>query len=289
MNQHDITELAIDNALQNLSNLTNVELIILDNGSDTPFKYRIKSNYLFSITTIRYEKSIGVYPTFWEGLKHATGDVLAFFHTDTIISEKGWNLRVLEAFKTDEKLGLIGFIGSTEIDGAGGRGLGTASNFQGKSYLHNGKTWIGSSAEVHGRRITGLEQGCVVDGCVMIFRRSVLEQIPQRLDFPPHHFYDRLLSTEVLERGYHVATLGIAFDHMSGQTVNQEHNYSVMAEDWCRTHGVGRLPTDHNWDTVIYKTAEHYWLTEYRDRKHFIPRVVVTGVGASEWVGIIGK
>lgn len=281
LNQHELTTTCLDMTVNNLSGKEDVELIVLDNGSDIGFDYKTEK---VKGRTIYYLKSIGVYPTFWEGLKHSTGDVLAFFHSDLVISEKNWDQRVLDTFRKDDKLGLVGFIGSNEIDASGGRGLGTTSNFQGGTVRNATKEWKGSSAYIHGKVNSGFSNAVVVDGCSMIFRRSVLEQIPQRTNFPPHHFYDRLLSCEVLEKGYTIGVLGIACDHISGQTVNQEQNYHTLAEEWSRKNIspfnwiAASEESQFNWDATIYKEAERQWLSEYRDQKHFIPRKTYNGI-----------
>ena len=288
-NQFELATAAIELAIRNLSGDNNVEVVILDNGSPTPYvpegathpKEGLVGTGGVRIIHARSEKNTGVYPTFWEGLHHATGDVIAFFHSDLMVAEKGWDTRVLEAFEADPTLGMMGFIGSNEIDSSGGRGAGTCSNFQGGTYTlqtQQGKAmmqrmsniWKGSPAEAHGRRITGLEPAAVVDGCSMIFRRSCLEAIPQRPDFPPHHFYDRLLSCETREKGFTVAVLGIECDHISGQTVNQEPGYSTMAQEWAEAHGL-TMEGAHNWDTILYRMAELMWLKEYRDLKRVVP------------------
>ena len=304
MNQFPIARTAIGQAVSNLSGEIDSEVIVLDNGSEVPFlpygeksrdmKLAIKRAYNFSVKndtvappaereatatlkTRRHEKSIGVYPTFWDSLKIATGDIIAFFHSDVMIAEKDWDKRVIAEFEKDPTLGMIGFIGSNEIDGSGGRGLGTTSNFQGNEYsdhdgLGNVKTWKGSPAHVHGKHSTGFSPASVVDGCVMIFRRSVLEGIKQRENFPPHHFYDRLLSCEVREHGFKMGVLGVAFDHISGQTVNQEPAYDDMARQWCEARGLSKEKEGvHNWDSVIYREAERQWLKEYRDDKKLVP------------------
>jgi len=290
-NQFDLATAAIDIAIHNLSGEREVEFVILDNGSKEPFQYNLANHWNMADTLVtddesedksgwnlkivRSEKNIGVYPTFWWGIREATGDVPAFFHSDLMIAEAGWDKRVLEAFEGNPKLGMVGFVGSNEIDGSGGRGLGTCSNFLGLEYKHKTETgeekvWCGSAAEIHGRRLTGLESAAVEDGCAMIFRRTCLETIPQRPDFPPHHFYDRLLSCEVRERGWEVATLGVGCDHISGQTVNQEQGYQDMAKEWAEAHGLS-LGTNHNWDSVVYESAGRQWLTEYKDQKGLVP------------------
>lgn len=280
-NQFDLATAALDVMIHNLSGKREVELVVLDNGSSEMFVYvPNEKNEKLVVRLIRLNKNIGVYPTFWAGLRETTGDIVAFFHSDLMIAEKGWDIRVLSSFEDNAHLGMVGFVGSDEIDAAGGRGLGTASNFQGLEYRHkNGegeeRVWVGSAAEIHGRRITGMVPAAVEDGCAMIFRRICLEVIPQRPDFPPHHFYDRLLSCEVRERGWQMATLGIGCDHISGQTVNQESGYQDMAREWAEAHGL-TLMGHHNWDSVVYESAGRQWLTEYKDQKGMVPcRVIV--------------
>lgn len=276
LNQHDLARTTLDFAVANLEKLDSAHIVVLNNGSDERFEY-YNPNFpkLLEGTVVELEKNIGVYPIFWEALKHTNADILAFIHSDLIIAEKGYEQRIIKAFEDNPKLGMLGFIGSDEIDSAGGRGLGTTSNFQGNKterHLANEQViaWEGSRAEVHGKRFDGLTSAAVVDGCAMVFRREVLEKIHQRLNFPLHHFYDRLLSSEVREAGYDVAVLGIACDHISGQTVSHEGAYDDAAREWCEAHGL-TMEGAHNWDSVVYREAERQWLAEYRDIKHLVP------------------
>ena len=275
LNQHDLANASIDFAVKLLGTNKDRELIVIDNASDQPLEGFPHFADKVEGKIVRLYNNIGVYPIFWEALKHTDADILAFFHSDLVISEKDWDLKVMEQFEQNSKLGLLGFIGSNEIDGSGGRGLGTTSNFQGLQVTHNNKKgeakqWQGSPAEPHGKRYNGFTRAAVVDGCAMIFRRSALEQIAQRNDFPPHHFYDRLLSCEVREKGYEMGVLGIGCDHISGQTVNQEPAYGLMAEKWAREHGLD-LGGFHNWDMVLYREAERMWLNEYKNQKGLVP------------------
>ena len=280
LNNFDLFQTAID--LANVNSETDLDFVVIDNGSDEPLVVKEKVN-LF-----RKEENIGNYPVFEEVLKHnlAAGDILAFFHTDLFIYEKGWDKRVIEGFEKNPKLGLIGFIGSNEIDNLGGRGLGTMSNFQGRQV---GK-WKGSPAEVHGKRINDLRKAVLVDGCSMIFRKKCLEEIGFLSNFPPHHFYDRLMCCQAREKGWEIGVLGIECDHFSGMTVNREPKYHTLAEKWMKE----RWGSIDNWieknkdwfnnpqnpnyqkrpaqaDQWVYLEAERQFLQEYRDKKHLIP------------------
>lgn len=254
------------------------DLIVLDNASDSEFKTSFPD-----VDIVRSDIKFGPYQSFWNGLNVSDSDILAFFHSDLFVYDKDWWRKVENEFDKNPKLGLIGFVGSNEIDGSGGRGLGTVSNFQGKRTIRTMgfqgdqrqiQYWEGSPAEVHGKRTSGFIKAAVVDGCAMIFRREVLEKIRFRENFPPHHFYDRLLSCEVQELGYEVGVLGVEFDHISGQTANQEQSYQDFAREWATKHRITPGGLGTNWDTILYQEAEKQWLTEYRDQKHFIPRKV---------------
>lgn len=254
---HNAFDVARD-CLQKLSENTSgqSEVLAIDNGS---------TNYLLiedwrpsRVKVIRFDENFGNYPVF-NYARPQNWDILAFLHSDLMIYEKDWDLRVIEEMER-HKLDLVGVVGSNEIGADGGRGLGTASNFQGR--------WPGTGdAKVHGKLLTGVMPAAVVDGCAMIFRRSMLEKIGYREEFPPHHFYDRLMSCQVLEAGGRIAVVGIACDHLGGRTSVLEPDYHALAERWCRANGIMTPP----WDLGVYLSAERMFLNEYRDRKHLIP------------------
>ena len=257
LNQHELFYKCFEEIRKNTTT-DDIEYLIIDNGSDEDI-------VLPGVRVIKNKENIGVYPTTNQGMDNTNGDFVAFFHSDVVIWEKGWDKRVIKEFENDINLGLIGFVGSNEIDYNGGRGCGTMSNFMGKSL----DKWTGSPAEHHGRRITEGHRSAVVDGCVMILDRSAWDNIGYRKHFPPHHFYDRLICTQLLENNWNIMTLGIEFDHFNGQTSSHENKYDKFAEHWCKTHGepvkVG------SWDNTLYNRAEREWLKEYRDDKHLIP------------------
>jgi len=303
LNQFELAQETIKMMIGNLSHPEQTELLIIDNGSDSMFPmpspedqelYKKLAN---GGVCTRNEKNTGNYPLFKQGLSLVKGEVVAFLHSDVFVYEKGWDDKVLAQFDANEKLGLVGFIGSTEIDNWGGRGGGTHSNMQGFSVPHKHDTgnWNGSKAEVHGKRDTGfIIDGSVVDGCVMIFRKSVLAQIEFIETLPPHHFYDRIMSVQVIEAGYKVGILGVEFDHVSGQTANHESKWQDTSKDWFyQVRGItspqqwaevnagwvnqannpsrGKIPDQ--WDYCAYLEAERMFLQTYRDLKHLVPLV----------------
>ncbi len=271
LNQLDMSKVCFNEIEKNTS-IGDNEFIIIDNGSDIP----IQQIDFPCAKIIRNEINIGVYPTFKQGMEISTGDVVAFFHSDLIIWEKDWDKRVMKEFEM-HNIGMVGFIGSNEIDASGGRGMGTTSNFQGKQL----DKWKGSPWNVHGKHLIDSVEGAVIDGCSMILRRDAWNKIGYREDFPPHHFYDRLLSCQIIEANYKIYIVGIECDHISGQTVNQEKGYQMMAWEWLRKRygeisfhpfAVGRVFDEkYNYDAIIYQLAELLWLSEYKETKHLVP------------------
>lgn len=275
LNQFSITRQAIQYLLEAREQENDYSIIVLDHGSDVEFEIDAPGVEIY-----RTDDPVGSYPVFKEALGLTDADILAFFHTDTFIYEKGWDKRVMAEFEKDPRLALIGFIGSNEIDSAGGRGLGTTSNFQGRRTLKNlvleqgqrdYEYWSGSPAEVHGKRNNGFAKAAVVDGCSMILRRVALEEIGFREGFPPHHHYDRLISCQLLEKKWNIGVLGIEFDHISGQVANQEQKYHDLAKKWILDHKIRPEAIGVNWDLEVYLEAERQFLREYRDQKHLIP------------------
>lgn len=287
LGQHEMATLAIRNLVENCEDpLTNI--VVVDNGGD----YVFPDESPRVVVERRLDQDLkpvnmGVYPVFqyaMDVLPSVTGDVVAFFHSDLMVVEKGFDVSILKVFRECGDLGLMGFVGSNEIDYNGGRGGGTTSNFQGGAYMWHrdqgkpkpegiimeGQAWTGSPAESHGKRNAGFTPAAVVDGCAMIITRKAWKRIGFRADFPPHHFYDRLISTQMLEAGFKVGVLGVACDHLGGQTVSRETRYGEMGHEWLKAHDP-KFIGGANIDQMIYEKAESMWLREYRDRKHLVP------------------
>jgi cellulose synthase/poly-beta-1,6-N-acetylglucosamine synthase-like glycosyltransferase len=287
LNQFELFEKTLSQIILNAQDF--VEIVVIDNGSNEILSdYWRKKRLLGSeyVKFARNEENIGNYPIFKQGLELTDNEVIAFFHSDLFVYEKSWDRKIVKVFEENPRLGLVGFIGSNEIDSFGGRGSGTMSNFQGREV----GIWKGSSAEVHGKRINDLRRAAVVDGCSMIFRRKCLEDISFVSDFPVHHFYDKLMCCQTIEKGWEVGVLGIECDHISGQTVNQESKYHVLAEKWMKEKWENvdnwieknkdwfNNPQNPNYqkrpvgaDHWLYLEAEKQFLQEYRDKKHLIP------------------
>ena len=120
----------------------------------------------------------------------------------------------------------------------------------------------------------GIAPAAVLDGVGLFFRRDTLRHLVEETDMfadwrAPHHFYDLILSCKVADSGWHVATIGIEFDHFAGATVVSEI-YSQTAIRWVERQLKAGLLSDVRYgehpDQTIYYIAEKQFFTEFRHR-----------------------
>lgn len=248
---------------QNVRN-PNTQIVLFDNGSYEPLD-KFDADLVH-----RQEENVGGNAVFHRSLpllRSLDADIVAYFHCDLMVRHEGFDNDILDAFNSTENLGLVGFVGSNQIDAAGGRGYGTMLNFMGYDYPPWGKA---SPAEAHGRRQAGLKPAVVLDHCSMIFDINVLEQIPpQEGNFAPGHFYDRICCCEVLARGFKIGYLGIECDHFSGGIGKGTPNQNALYENWLKAEGLPYNPL--RLDDAVYIESERRFLSKWRETSNFIP------------------
>lgn len=234
-------------------------IVAIDNGSDAPLA---DEPWLPDRVGVeRNPENTGNWALFGQALELA-GDPIAVLHSDLLVWEDFWDRRVAAAFAADRRLGLLGFVGAKKILRGGGRSV-VMVNFQGRLGLSHGRD--------HGFVLPTLESAACVDGCAMVFRREFLAAAWDP-DWPPHHFYDKELSCRALASGWRVAFLGVACDHMGGETANKEPKYHALARRWCAERGVPPAPdTPDNWDRAVYIEAQRRFLARWQKEQSFLP------------------
>jgi glycosyltransferase involved in cell wall biosynthesis len=264
INQKDITIHCLEKLVEN--SVTNPHYVLIDNGSFTFSDSELHELGVKNYTLVENKANTGVLPTFKQALEYVPNGVLCFMHNDVLIHEKGWDQRVSDAFESDEKLGLVGLLGARGVMPDGGR-VGVMSHMLGKEW---GKTEGAQPAAIHhGELMMELAPASVLDGVGMFFRKETLQQLNDDTDSfspirAPHHFYDRILTLKCIDLGWHVAVLGIQFDHWSGATANQSKEYHEFGARWCRE--MGQTLIDGNADLTIYKYAEKQFFDEWMHR-----------------------
>jgi hypothetical protein len=268
---HELTAVAIDHIMKN-RHFKNTKVVIIDNGSDKPYESDDPD-----VHVIRNEENIG----FYQPLKqlydtYPDEEIIGIMHTDLMLYEPGFDLRMLTEFGHDPQLGLIGLCGSREVDERGGRGAYTVCNFMGREVQVGEQVWKGQDPSA-GRRIEGIEPAIVLDSLFMLFRREVIPHLVRDdekwEDITLAHFYDRIWPIRTIEAGYHVVTMGSDNDHIGGMTTTGNERYRNDCIKFLEDRGI---PYD-NPETEMYLLAERRYLGEYRDQKRWLPAIIREG------------
>lgn len=293
---HDLTKVCIEHATKNAV-LETTKIVVIDNASDVPYDVSMLQGYNnVPVDLIRLEENIGFYAPLKEIYDRYIDQYIGLMHNDLMLYEHGWDQRMTEAFQNDEQLGLIGLCGSREVDERGGRGGYTICNFMGREVKVGDETWVGQQPG-HGQRIDGIEPAIVLDSLFMMFNRNVIPKLEASWDdwkdITLAHFYDRIWPIRTIEAGYHVITMGSDCDHIGGMTCTANERYRNDCIKWLDERGIawreddsGIIATERNDprnvpcgnpETQMYLVAERRYLEEYRDRKKFLPAIILHG------------
>lgn len=260
--QYQIINRCIEVAAANATD-ENTEFILIDNGSPVSLTFTHNPK----IAKIQYnEENIGVLPTFKQGYEISTGSVTCFIHSDVLLHEVGWDRRILATFGGNDRLGLAGLFGAKILHPNGGREI-CMSNMLGQEW---GKCGCHpQAAGHHGNVERGLQPVSIFDGVGLFFKRECLQQLVEQTDMfaewrAPHHFYDRIVGCKVVELGWHMAVIGIGFDHWSGATANSSELYNKTGKKWLEAQGM--YDPNQVVDIQIYHIAEKQFFSEYSNK-----------------------
>ncbi|WP_263079870.1 glycosyltransferase [Endozoicomonas sp. Mp262] len=79
----------------------NIELVVIDGGS-TDGTLELLKGYGKKIHTLISEPDKGIYDALNKGVKHATGDIVGFMHSDDLFQDKNSLKRVAKAFQKNK-------------------------------------------------------------------------------------------------------------------------------------------------------------------------------------------
>lgn len=236
------------------------KVVVLDNNSLPPFTEDdliTDERPPFELSLDRRDYFAGYYRLIKEIRDAYDDEILIMMHNDLFLYEKGWDLRLKQAFDNDPKLMMVGLAGSNCLDAGGGRGPGTMLWFRG--------TPGRGQPQSAGRKITGLEPAVVLDSLFMAFRREAVDLMEKDWDAVPiSHFYDKIWPLRLVRDGYHVAVLGSEVDHMGGMTCIANNRYQEAARSWAEPRGLMPLPDNPaNWDIQMYLYGERKLFEEF--------------------------
>ena len=166
-----------------------------------------------------------------KGLKDSTNNVVVFCHDDIKFDTKNWGRKVLNHFKKNKELGILGVAGSRYMPSSG-KWWEDFSKMHGAVYHeHEGKRWLSRYSKDIGNY---LDDVVLVDGLFFGVNKNNL-----KLDFNEEvsgfHFYDVDFSFSNYLAGVKVSVCSnIKITHLSiGMTNNEwEKNREVFAEKY---------------------------------------------------------
>jgi hypothetical protein len=202
-------------------------------------------------TATGYEDHLGVVPAFAQGLEKALtetkADIIACFHDDIRIDERGWDARMLDFFATHPECGLLGF--------GGGRSLGDPriykTEYTPMQLARGGFISNMEDAGAHGMRVENPQRVACLDGFSQVGRRDYWEGMENVLPglvktsaanlFAPnlfqrlatlglvHHAYDAALGCYAKRLGWQAWMLPIECHHYGGVTAVADAAYHEWA------------------------------------------------------------
>lgn len=262
VDQHGLIMQLLNSITKTIENPEQLTVVIFDNASEVPYSGDFDFTWPFRVVTVRSLSNRGYYQPITDLEKEAThADIVGLCHNDLIFYEQGWDRRLRQCFVDDGRLGMVGFLGSNQVDERGGRGGGTMGNFKGEK---------GASMEQTGTRMTDLAPALIYDSLFMAMRPSVVKCLKVDEHFQLCHFGDRVWPLRAIENEWRVGVLGIEIDHIGGQTAVGSERIEKDDRAWCEREGV-KIPDGMIAGTAQYLEAERRYLSEFRDFKHMIP------------------
>lgn len=258
---HELTDRLIQSLKETVDISYPFQVVIFDNNSTEPYDSHANSwqEYPFRVSVCTSDSNVGYYaPLKLLADIFPDENLVGLAHNDMVIYEQGWNARMESCFDQDPKLALVGFCGSYEVDERGGRGGGTHVMFRGAP---------GYQSPAAGARYPGLVASACLDSLFMTFSREGIEALQEDwANLPLAHFYDRIWPLRLVQKGYHVGTLGVECDHMGGMTTVANPRYRDDCIKWLNSQNI---PFE-NPETEMYLEAERRYFKEFKDTG-FIP------------------
>lgn len=147
------------------------------------------------------------------GLKKSSGEFCLFLHEDVLFHTKDWGRSLLDHFKRDSSLGLIGLAGSKTHTFVTSAWWDCSENDKVIRIIQH-KPGGQTEDQNQGFKADKLEEVAVIDGVFMALRKEIGAHFDQTLI--GFHGYDLDISLAVQEKGYKVAVIqDVAVEHFS--------------------------------------------------------------------------
>jgi len=174
------------------ANNTNINVIIVDNGSDD-LTYLKK----FKVKLIRNKTNLGVIKALNQGLALVKSKYFVVMHNDLIFNTEGWIAKAIDYMENEPTVGMVGVAGWTELRDHG-------------EYLPDG---LVTSLKKYNKHPKGdFQEVVATDGCCNVLRNLGLTY-DESYGFM--HFYDSDMSMQYKSLDYDIFVMAGDIDHLA--------------------------------------------------------------------------
>lgn len=175
------------------------------------------------------ENKYSIFEAYNLGIQKSKGDFWCFMHDDILIHTSNWGLELIEVFKSDNKIGLIGVAGAkvkTRMPSAWWDCPEDQKIIHIKQHINNEtvENWK------QGWNENSIENVVVIDGVFMVGKKDNRIVFDERLK--GFHNYDLCLSLLYIQNNYKVVvTQNVLIEHFSLGTINKTWFESTLQFD----------------------------------------------------------
>lgn len=173
------------------------------------------------------ENRYSIFEAYNEGIRRANGEILCFMHNDVLFHSTGWGNAIINHFKEDDQIGLVGFAGTHFLPDTpmywysspfvSQRNL---NNDQGCVEEHFHEDWFGER---------NIIEVVAVDGFCFFARKNLFGGITfDEETYKGFHLYDMDICMQVIQLGYKVC---VCRDVLAEHAWSESKQYSKQGAE----------------------------------------------------------
>ena len=199
-------------------------------GIDPKLSTNIKSTIGCEYELIVIDNSQNKYSIFQAyniGIEKSTSEIICFVHEDVLFHSKDWGNKLIEIFKSDTKIGLVGVAGTKVKTKAPSGWWNSPHELKQINIIQHIETGEVERWEYGLDKDVFLEEVVAIDGVFMVIKRD--ENILFDSTLKGFHNYDLNISLLYKVKGYKVmVTKEIVIEHFSNGNINKSWYLSTQ-------------------------------------------------------------
>jgi hypothetical protein len=173
------------------------------------------------------ENKYSIFQAYNKGIEQSKSEILCFIHDDILFHSKNWGKKLIEIFKSDAKIGLVGVAGSKVKTKAPSGWWNSPHELKQINIIQHLETGEVERWEYGLDNDVLLEEVVAIDGVFMAIKRD--ENILFDTTLKGFHNYDLNISLLYKVKGYKVmVTKEIVIEHFSNGNINKSWYLSTQ-------------------------------------------------------------